>query len=127
MVTQDLCVASPGLQMALHIASGGDFGDSTVQIWAALSGNLLYTHKQQYRIFGVAWSPDRKRIASGSFDGSVQTWDAMTGIDIVSTEIIPAQSTLPPGLQMVLISPLEEKIRLIQVWEADYREEHLHV
>src|SRR6266487_6041987 len=67
-----------------HIASGGDFGDSTVQIWAAFSGNLVYTHKQQYRIFGVAWSPDGKRIASGSFDGSVQTWIAFTGSDIVN-------------------------------------------
>src|SRR5690242_13804444 len=41
-----------------RIASGGDFGDSTVQIWNAYNGNCLYTHKQQYRIFGVSWSPD---------------------------------------------------------------------
>ena len=51
-----------------HIASGGDFGDSTVQIWAAFSGNLVYTHKQQYRILGIAWSSGGDRIASGSFD-----------------------------------------------------------
>ena len=38
-----------------HIVSGGDFGDSTAQVWAAFSGNLVYTHKQQYRIFGVSW------------------------------------------------------------------------
>src|SRR5437588_5164432 len=56
---------SPG---GTYIASGGDFGDSTLQVWSSLSGELHYTHKQQYRIFGVSWSPDGKRIVSGSFD-----------------------------------------------------------
>ena len=30
-------------------------------------------------VFGVDWSPDGKRIASASLDGTVQVWDAMTG------------------------------------------------
>ena len=33
-----------------YIASGGEYGDSTVQVWAAHSGNRLYTHTLQYRI-----------------------------------------------------------------------------
>ena len=32
------------------IASGGDFGDNTVQIWAALSGKLVYTHRQHTNV-----------------------------------------------------------------------------
>ena len=57
-----------------YIASGGDYGDNTVQVWEASSGNHIYTHSSQYRIFAVAWAPDGGRIASGSFDGTVQVW-----------------------------------------------------
>ena len=90
-----------------HIASAGDFGDSTVQIWDAFSGHLVYTHKQQYRIFGVSWSPDGKRIASGSFDGSVQTWDAMTGIDIMMYRDLSSPT---------LCYPVVSKWRLYRLW-----------
>ena len=65
-----------------YIASGGDYGDNTVQVWQAFSGKQIYTHDCQYRIFSVAWSPGypassfglANRIASSSFDGSVQVW-----------------------------------------------------
>lgn len=30
-------------------------------------------------VSGVAWSPDGKRIASGSADGLVEVWEALTG------------------------------------------------
>ena len=57
-----------------YIASGGDYGDNTVQVWEACSGNHIYTHSSQYRIFAVVWSPDGRYISSGSFDGTVQVW-----------------------------------------------------
>src|SRR5215469_8450772 len=31
------------------------------------------------QVWGVSWSPDGKRIASASADGTVQVWDANTG------------------------------------------------
>src|SRR5215469_8084744 len=40
-----------------YIASGGDYGDSTVQVWQAFTGKQIYIHDQQYRIFSVAWAP----------------------------------------------------------------------
>lgn len=61
------------------IASGGDFGDNTVQVWEAENSNLLFTHTAQYRIFAAPWSPVAPLIASGSFDGSVQIWSAFNG------------------------------------------------
>jgi len=63
---------SPG---GKYIVSGGDYGDSTVQVWNAFTGKHLYTHADQYRVFAVSWSPDGRRIASGSFDGTVQVWE----------------------------------------------------
>jgi WD40 repeat protein len=35
-------------------------------------------------VFGVALSPDGKRIASGSDDGTVRVWDAATGKNLLT-------------------------------------------
>ena len=62
-----------------YIASGGDYGDNTVQVWDGETGNLHFTHTAQYRIFAAPWSPITSLIASSSFDGSVQVWSAFNG------------------------------------------------
>jgi eukaryotic-like serine/threonine-protein kinase len=69
-----------------RIASGSS--DGFVQVWDALTGNHVYTyrgHADYYpghftsgkSVNAVAWSPDGKRIASGSDDMTVQVWQAM--------------------------------------------------
>jgi eukaryotic-like serine/threonine-protein kinase len=43
----------------------------------AATGQNLYTYSgQSGHLDGVAWSPDSKRIASGSDNGTVQVWQA---------------------------------------------------
>lgn len=43
-------------------------------------GTTIYEYRgHTLGVFAVAWSPDGKRIASGSFDKTVQVWDALTG------------------------------------------------
>src|SRR3989442_7221374 len=43
-------------------------------------GTLLYTHTGHTQpVVAVAWSPNNQRIASASYDGTVQIWDATTG------------------------------------------------
>src|SRR5947209_934226 len=40
----------------------------------------LYTYRgHSASVIGVAWSPDGKRLASGSDDHTVQVWDAANG------------------------------------------------
>ena len=58
-------------------------GSSSMPVPTATSlplGSVIYTyHGHSARVSAVAWSPDSKFIASGSFDKTVQVWDASTG------------------------------------------------
>jgi WD40 repeat protein len=45
-----------------------------------LPGTILYLYQGHTdQVLSTAWSPDSKRIASGSRDETVQVWDALTG------------------------------------------------
>jgi WD40 repeat protein len=66
------------------VSGGGDFdgefshgggGDTTVQVWDAADGSHVYIYRgHSDLVWTVAWSPDSKRIASGSADKTVQVW-----------------------------------------------------
>jgi WD40 repeat protein len=70
-----------------RIASGGGNpdetntkSDRTVQVWDASDGGHVLTYRGHTdTVFGLAWSPDGKRIASGGYDTTVQVWDAVDG------------------------------------------------
>ena len=70
-----------------RLASGGgnflhpdNSHDTTVQVWDAADGGHVYTYRgHSVAVLSVAWSPDGKRIASGSNDATVQVWDAVDG------------------------------------------------
>src|SRR6266849_2631385 len=64
-----------------RIASGGN--DQKVHIWDAVTGECLLTYENHVSdVTAVAWSPNGSCIASGSsiYEGTVQVWDTMTGV-----------------------------------------------
>ncbi|HYU73243.1 MAG TPA: TIR domain-containing protein [Ktedonobacteraceae bacterium] len=67
-------------------------------------------------VFSVAWSPDGKYIASGSWDRTVRVWEALTGKTIVTytTDLIRSVAWSPNG--KYIASGSTEKT--VQVWEA---------
>lgn len=63
-----------------RIASGGSKG---VLVWDAATQNLLTSYDQQGKaVSDLAWSPDGSKIATSSFDGTVDVWDAASGAQL---------------------------------------------
>jgi len=72
-----------------RLATGSE--DGTAKLWGAASGRELLTFKDPTgpamsadiwsfwspsAVWSVAWSPDGKFLATGSYDGTVKVWDA---------------------------------------------------
>ena len=61
-----------------------DLGES-ISIWDAQTGQELVSLKgHSGRVWSVAFSPDSKRLASGSEDQTVKVWDTQTGQELLS-------------------------------------------
>ncbi|MCP3063996.1 WD40 repeat domain-containing protein [Myxococcus sp. K38C18041901] len=73
-----LCAAFDATGARLATGSHEDGGN--VQVWDVATGKRLQTmegHEGEVR--GIAWSPDGKRLASGSRDHDARVWDVETG------------------------------------------------
>lgn len=84
----------------VRIATAGY--DGTVQVWQAKTGHHLLTYKQGAPVWSVAWSPDSKKIVSGTgaagshvpvtTNNSIQVWDATTGAKLLSLTGLSGQA-----------------------------------
>lgn len=55
--------------------------DSTVRLWDVERGVCIHTlTKHQEPVYSVAFSPDGKHLASGSFDKCVHIWNTTVSI-----------------------------------------------
>jgi len=83
------------------------------------AGTTLYIYRGHTdTVSSVAWSPDGKRIASGSFDGTVQVWDATDGSHVLtyrgqSNGFVYGVAWSPDGKRIA-----SAKDDLVQVWNA---------
>uniref|UniRef100_A0A3Q4AV05 Uncharacterized protein n=1 Tax=Mola mola TaxID=94237 RepID=A0A3Q4AV05_MOLML len=63
--------------------------DSTVRLWDVERGICIHTlTKHQEPVYSVAFSPDGRHLASGSFDKCVHIWNTQVGreVCVCSTE-----------------------------------------
>jgi len=67
-------------------------------------------------VLSVAWSPDGRRIASGSWDTTIQVWNVSTGHSMLiyrgHTDIVLALAWSPDGTQIASASVD------VRVWQA---------
>jgi WD40 repeat protein/DNA-binding SARP family transcriptional activator len=62
--------------------------NDSVPVWDTRSGELVMTlegHEDQAQ--SVAFSPDGTLIATGSWDGTLRTWDASTGAEVLAADV----------------------------------------
>jgi WD40 repeat protein len=82
-------------------------------------GTTLFTYSR-HLVFvnAVAWSPDGKRIASGSDDGTVQVWDATDGGNVYTYKghswLVVSVAWSPDGKRIASGS----RDKTVQVWDA---------
>lgn len=99
------------------LATGGL--DNKVKIWELLGGKILWTlEKHTYHIWEVSFSPDGKRLAtgSGSSESIVIIWDVATGKDIMtlneSNKGVWGMSFSPDGRYLATGSP-----QVVRIWD----------
>ena len=57
-----------------------------MRVWDAQTGQELLTFKMGHTasVHRLAYSPDGKRLASASVDGTLKVWDAQTGQELLT-------------------------------------------
>ncbi len=84
-------IHSPGGQVAFssdgkRLAAAGK-KDSTITLWDSSTGKELLTLQGHTgTVISVSFSPDGKRLASGSWDRTIKLWDTSTGKELLTIE-----------------------------------------
>jgi eukaryotic-like serine/threonine-protein kinase len=101
------------------LPSSGPAATATSAPGSPSLGTTVYIyHGHNDWVYAAAWSPDGKRIASGSRDNTVQVWDAFTGHHALiyhgHSDVVTSLAWSPGGKRIASGSDDET----VQVWDA---------
>jgi len=95
-----------------------------VKVWDATTGQALLTLRGHTEaVCSAEWSPDGKRIASASLDGSVKIWDATKEPEAITLRGTPGRlvTVLEPRRPPASSSGTDQD-KTVKVWDVRQRD-----
>jgi WD40 repeat protein len=124
--TMTLWVAwSPDGTRILNTGGDDQIGSQAnpVNIWDAKTGEkLLEITRHTGHVWSGSWSPDGKRLATGSTDDTTRVWDAETGAELLTLSTPNSWSASvkwsPDGRYLAVSTSSFEKKGMAEVWRV---------
>ncbi|MEX0678198.1 MAG: hypothetical protein WD063_14035 [Pirellulales bacterium] len=120
--------ATPTGDVAAQRVPAGD--DNAVRLWDAASGRLVRELKGHgHAVASVAFSPDSRRLATGSFDGTLRLWDVERGTELcrASGKSWIFKVVYSPDAELILASGGNAREKMSDRRLVDYPAERVRV
>jgi WD40 repeat protein/class 3 adenylate cyclase len=121
---------APVVQIAFNsegtqLATASENAEEGVKIWDATTGKEVLALNEAHGALGIAFSPDGKRLATGSGEGLVALWDLTSGDQLLSLSVhrraVFAVAFTPDGARLATAS----SDGTVKIWDLNSGEELL--